>query len=252
MNLHKDKIKEKVEKIMNILKENAILNIKEEQIKKILKGDAILKEKNLLDIFKENQITKEVEEKVKEILIENDPEEIEKIKELEDIKRLLTDKIKPILKLLEKDGKSWSKNKTKACMDTMKKITNITSQFSLAPGVSPDEWDRFLMVKGQLDEILIDHIRTKLFEETVDCCFAGHQEIAFKYPKVFYYLNGHFFEKIIYSMFFDSSLQNEKPMLIDKIVRDDGLMNECGYMVPNDLCEIFKRIDSFEMSLTSV
>ena len=48
-------------------------------------------------------------------------------------------------------------------------------------------------------------------------------------------------------MFFDANVQIEKPILIDKIVQEDGLMNECGYLVPNDLCEIFKRIDSFKM-----
>ena len=84
-------------------------------------------------------------------------------------------------------------------------------------------------------------------DETIDCCFAGHQQTVFKYPKIFYYLNGHFFEKIIYSMFFDQSTQFNNSILTDKIVRENDLMNECGYLVPNDLCEIFKRIDNLPM-----
>ena len=250
MNLLKDNTKEKVEKIMNISNKSAMTNVKEEQIKKILKEDTVLKKKEekLIKIVKGNPKTEEIRKQIKEILMENESEEIEKNKELEDIKLLYTAKLKPILELLKINGNPWSNKKTEACMDIFRKAKGKISEVNLDGKVSQEEWNRFLRVKDELDKILIEHIRTKLLKETIDCCFVGYQGIVFKYPKLFYYLKGHFFEEIIYSMFFDQSTKFEKSMLIDKIVQENGLMNECGYLVPNDLCEIFKRIDRFKMT----
>ena len=182
------------------------------------------------------------------LLKDNTIEKEEKIKELEDL-QLFADSLKKILKLFENDGEMWSMKKIKSLMDILKKITDKTCEVNLETGISQKDWNKFLEVKNELDKTLIDHIRKKLLDDRVDCCFTGiktskDEEIVFKYPKLFYYLNGHFLEELIYSMFFDSSIQFHSSMLINRIVEENGLMNKCGYLVPNDLCEIFKRIDS--------
>ena len=157
MNLLKDTIN----KIMDILKENAITNDIQEEIKNSLKEDVVLeeKEKKIIDILKGTQIKKEVKEKIKKILIENESEEKEKIKELEDIKRL-TAKLKPILELFKKDGNPWSKKNTEACMDIFRKANGKTSELNLNGGVSQEEWDIFLRVKDELDSFIK---KSKLF-----------------------------------------------------------------------------------------
>ena len=169
-------------------------------------------------------------------------EENEKIEELKYVK-ILTEKFQKISEPL----KSFRNGKLNKCLDILNhlRVDNTISQDDL-----DNIWINFPCIKEKVDKELIGEIRKYLLDETIDCCFAGirnskGEEIVFKYPKVFYCVNGHFFEQIIYSIFFEvTSKQFIKSILIDKIVRDNGLMNECGYLVPNDLCEIFKRIDS--------
>ena len=184
----------------------------------------------------------------KNLLKESTKEEDEKKVEFENVTKLseiLRDFSKPLN--LFKNGK-------------LNKYLDILNHSRVENTIKQDDLDSFQdnylasfwKIKSKVDKDLIGEIRLRLLDDTIDCCFAGHQEIVFKYPKLFYYLNGHFFEKIIYSMFFEPNGQIEKPMLMDKIVRDDGLMNECGYLVPNDLREIFKRIDSFKMPTNSI
>ena len=54
-----------------------------------------------------------------------------------------------------------------------------------------------MLVFWEIKSKVVEKLQTN---DTIDCCFAGHQELVLEYLENF---SGHFFEKVIYSMFFD-------------------------------------------------
>lgn len=171
--------------------------------------------------------------------LKNDKDEtIAKDNELKDMIAFVK-KLRDLIKQLDIDAKK--------CIHILKNFYE-SNQVILKNKVTEKDWKRFMKLNNQLDKILINEVRKKQLDETSSCCFAGHQDVLFKYPKLFFHLNGHHFEEIIFSMFFISSdIEFKAGTLIDEVVQEKGAMNECGYLVPNDLREIFKRIDRFKM-----
>ena len=138
--------------------------------------------------------------------------------------------------------------KSKQCFEIfLAAVNDPNNQVCLVDGVTPANYSDFIEVKDKLDEILIKEIRKELLDE-IECCFAGYgSPMIFRYPKVFYVLNGHYLEEVVYSMFFKSPLYRNG-LLVNEIVRENGMINECGCIVPNELYEILQRIDSFEIT----
>lgn len=164
-----------------------------------------------------------------------------KIKEFKDDIIPLANKLRNSVKKLADIAKIST-----ICVEILQKKT-IDPSLDVYEGnkVNEKEWGNFLIIKDELDDILIKEIRKELLNE-IECCFAGHPDRVFKYPKVFYLLNGHYLEEVVYSIFFKNP-KYQKAILIGEIVRENGIMNDGGCMVPNELYEILRRIDSFEM-----
>lgn len=144
-------------------------------------------------------------------------------------------------------------DKTKRCQEILEKGGDARIIRQEINEIDPD----YLRIKDELDDLLINEIKRELLDTTVECCFAGYEKLKFKYPKVFYLLDGHYLEKIVCDLFFnnDKNESNEnkensyKPLALKKeILKDDGIMSVCGNLVPNELKEIFNRIDGYKMS----
>ena len=108
--------------------------------------------------------------------------------------------------------------------------------------INIDELKVYIDTKFKLDVRLIEDLKEYLLETKVDCCFFGHENQIFKYPRVFYNLRGHYLEEIIYGMFFKCNGEYKESNLINDLMRDGGAMKQCGYLVPNEMSEIFNRI----------
>ena len=165
--------------------------------------------------------------------------------------------VKRIADTLREVGKKENiEKKRKENIEKAKKFVKIVKKITINPDLDvrnetdwrePD-WTNFLKIKDELDEILIKEIREELLG-LVMCYFAGHtnHKNVLYYPKVFYILNGHYLEEVVYSMFIKTP-KYQKAILIEEIVRENGIMDDCGCMVPNELSEILYLIDSFEMA----